>query len=62
LTPEQIEAISRAMEDHNVVAAINLYRQAVPDAGLVEANRYVRRLAESRRVQPPDKAVPPTQR
>jgi serine/threonine protein kinase len=60
LTPEQIAAITRAMEDYNVPAAIKLYRQAVPDAGIGEANQYVLRLAETQRAKHPGKFVPPS--
>ena len=59
LTAEQIEPIRRAMEDWDVVTAINLYREAVPDADVAEANQYVGRLAESLRAQHPGKFVPP---
>jgi predicted Ser/Thr protein kinase len=59
LTAEQIEPIRRAMEDWEVVTAIKLYREAVPEAGLAEAREYVRRLAESLRAQHPGKFVPP---
>jgi tRNA A-37 threonylcarbamoyl transferase component Bud32 len=58
LTAEQIEPIRRAMEDWDVAAAIKRYREAVPDAGWMEANRYVVRLAESLRAQHPGKFVP----
>ncbi len=60
LTPEQIATITRAMEDYNVPAAIKLYRQAVPDARLGEANQYVVRLAETQRAKHPGKFVPPS--
>jgi tRNA A-37 threonylcarbamoyl transferase component Bud32 len=59
LTAEQIEPIRRAMEDFDVPAAITLYRAAVPDAGFLEANQYVVRLAESQRALHPGKFVPP---
>ena len=59
LTAEQSEPIRRAMEDFHVAAAINLYRKAVPDAGLMEADQYVRRLADSLRPQHPGKFFPP---
>ena len=58
LTAEQIEPIRNAMEDWNVQAAIRLYRKAVPDAGALEATRYVMHLAESLKVQHPGKFVP----
>jgi tRNA A-37 threonylcarbamoyl transferase component Bud32 len=60
LTAEQIEPIRSAMEDWEVVTAIKLYREAVPDAEFAEANQYVRRLAESLREQHPGKFVAPT--
>jgi hypothetical protein len=59
LTAEQIAGISRAMEDFDVPTAIKLYRAAVPDAGFLEANQYVLRLAESQRALHPGKFVPP---
>jgi hypothetical protein len=59
LTAEQIEPIRRAMEDWDVGTAINHYREAMPDAGLVEADQYVCRLADSLRAQHPGKFVPP---
>src|SRR5438046_858070 len=40
LTPEQIEPIRQAMEDFDLLAAIRLFRKAVPDAGLPEAREY----------------------
>ena len=58
LTAEQIEPIRHAMEDYDVMAAIKLYREAVPDAGVKEAHQYVIRLADSLRAQHPDKFVP----
>jgi hypothetical protein len=60
LTPEQIEPIRRALEDHDWTAAINRYREVVPDAGLGEAKQYVVRLFFTLRAQYPDKfATPP---
>ena len=59
LTAEQIESIRQAMEDYDMVTAINLYREAVPDASLGEAQEYAERLAESLREQHPGKYVPP---
>jgi len=59
LTAEQLAPIQSAMEDWDVVAAIKLYRDAVPDASLPEASQYVTRLAESLRAQHPGKFVPP---
>jgi tRNA A-37 threonylcarbamoyl transferase component Bud32 len=59
LTAQQIEPIRHAMEDWHLIAAINLYREAVPDADLTEARIYVVRLAESLRAQHPGKFVPP---
>jgi hypothetical protein len=59
LTVEQIEPIRRALEDHNLRAAIERYREAVPDAGLTEANQYVTRLFYGLRAQHPDKFRPP---
>ena len=38
LTAEQIELIRRALEDHNLRAAVKRYREAVPEAGSAEAN------------------------
>jgi hypothetical protein len=59
LTAEQVASIRWAMEDFDMVAAVKLYRAAVPDAGLMEANQYVLRLAESERAKHPGKFVPP---
>ncbi len=58
LTAEQIEPIRAAMEDWNVQTAIRLYRKAVPDAGALEATRYVTHLADSLKAQHPGKFVP----
>jgi hypothetical protein len=43
LNAAQIEPIRRALEHHDWPAAIKRYREAVPDAGLAEANEYVTR-------------------
>jgi hypothetical protein len=59
LTAQQIEPIHRAMEDWHLIAAINLYREAVPDADLTEARLYVLRLAEAQRAKHPGKFLPP---
>jgi hypothetical protein len=59
LTPEQVEAIRRVMEDYDVPAAVKLYRAAIPDAGFLEANQYVVRLAEAERALHPGKFAPP---
>jgi tRNA A-37 threonylcarbamoyl transferase component Bud32 len=59
LTAEEIEPIRRAMEDFDVPAAIKCYREIVPDAGLMQAEDYVVRLAESLRGEHPGKFVPP---
>jgi predicted Ser/Thr protein kinase len=58
LTAEQIEPISRAMEDWRLALAIQRYREVVPDADYVEAQEYVLRLAASLRAQHPGKFVP----
>jgi len=58
LTAEQIEPIRNAMEGWNVQAAIRHYRKAVPDAGALEATRYVTHLADSLKAQHPGKFVP----
>jgi hypothetical protein len=59
LTVEQMEPIRRALEDYNLPAAIQRYREAVPDAGLTEANQYVTRLFHALRAQHPDQFGPP---
>ena len=59
MTAEQIEPIRCALEDHDWLAAVRRYREAVPDAGPKEADQYVARLRESLRAQHPDKFVPP---
>ena len=59
LPPEQIEAISRALENHDWPAALQCYREAAPDADLAEAKQSVMRLFVSLRMQHPEKFVPP---
>ncbi|MBM3994589.1 MAG: serine/threonine protein kinase [Planctomycetes bacterium] len=60
VTPEQLQAMSKALEDYDLAAAITIYREAFPEASLAEAQEYVVRLAETLRAQHPDKYVPPT--
>jgi tRNA A-37 threonylcarbamoyl transferase component Bud32 len=60
LTAAQIESISRALEEFDWRAAVKCYREAIPDASLMEANQYVIGLWEKLRTQHPDKfALPP---
>jgi hypothetical protein len=53
-TAMQIEPIRNALENDDFPAAVKCYRQAVPDAGPEEANRYVAGLFKSLRAQHPD--------
>jgi hypothetical protein len=63
LTAEQIEPIRQALEDgkwSGLTAAIDRYREAVPDAELSEARQYVVRLFLEMRRQHPEKfPLPP---
>lgn len=59
LAPDQLAPIRRALEQFDLPAAIRLYRQGVPDAGVAEANDYCMRLAETLRTQHPGKFGPP---
>ncbi|MFI5380681.1 MAG: serine/threonine protein kinase, partial [Tepidisphaerales bacterium] len=59
LTAEQIEPIRRALEDRDGPAAIKHFREAVPEAGLLEAKEYVFRLWYTLRAQHSDKFGPP---
>lgn len=59
LTAEQLEPIRNAMEDFDVVTAIKRYREAIPDANMLEAREYALRLADSLRAQHPGKYVLP---
>jgi hypothetical protein len=58
LTTEQIEPISRALEDHDLTTAANRYREAVPNASPKEAKRYVSALYLVLRHQHPEKFAP----
>lgn len=58
LTAEQIAPIRRALEDHNLLAAVQCYREAVPGARQAEAKQYVVRLFHTLRAQQPDKFAP----
>jgi tRNA A-37 threonylcarbamoyl transferase component Bud32 len=60
LPAEQLEPIRQAVAEFDYLQAIRLYRQTVPDAGLLEAREFVLRLADTLRAQDPVKfALPP---
>jgi tRNA A-37 threonylcarbamoyl transferase component Bud32 len=59
LSGEEIEPIRRALEDHDWRAAIERYREAVPDANAWEAKKSVYRLFASLRVEHPEMFVVP---
>jgi hypothetical protein len=59
LTAEQIEPIRLALEDDDWIAAVNRYREAVPEAGFTEPVEYVAGLREALRNQHPDKFASP---
>jgi tRNA A-37 threonylcarbamoyl transferase component Bud32 len=59
LTAEQIVSIRRSLEEHDWDGAVERCRQAVPDARLMEARRFVLALWMALRDQQPDKFAPP---
>jgi tRNA A-37 threonylcarbamoyl transferase component Bud32 len=59
LTAEQIVSIGRSLEEHDWHGAIERCRQAVPDASLKEARRFVLALWIALRDQQPGKFAPP---
>jgi tRNA A-37 threonylcarbamoyl transferase component Bud32 len=60
LTPEQMDTIRRAIEDeHDLVAAVRHFRNAVPDASNAEVAYYVSRLNVMLRAKHPEKFAPP---
>jgi hypothetical protein len=59
LTAVQIESIRQALEDSDFQGAVKQCRQAVPDASLKEARRFVIALWLGFRAQHPDKFGPP---
>ena len=59
LTAEQIGSIRRGLEDHDLLGAIERCRQAVPDASLKEARRFVFALWAGLRALHPEKFAPP---
>jgi hypothetical protein len=59
LTAAQIESIRHALEDFDLPGAIKRCRQAVPDASLEEAHRFVTALRRGFRAQHPEKFAPP---
>jgi hypothetical protein len=59
LTAEQIEPMRRALEAHSFAAAVERYREAVPEAGVPEARQYVIRLFGTLRAEEPEKFAPP---
>jgi len=59
LTAAQIISIRRALEEFDLQGAIERCRQAVPDASLKEARRFVFALRRGFRAQHPDKFLPP---
>ena len=60
LTAVQIISIRRALEEFDLQGAIERCRQAVPDASLKEARRFVFALWAGFRAQQPDKFAPPS--
>jgi tRNA A-37 threonylcarbamoyl transferase component Bud32 len=59
LTAEQIVSIGRSLEEHDWDGAVERCRQAVPDASLKEARRFVLALWIALRDQQPGKFAPP---
>jgi hypothetical protein len=59
LTAEQIVSIGRSLEEHDWHGAVERCRQAVPDASLKEARRFVLALWIAFRDQQPGKFAPP---
>jgi predicted Ser/Thr protein kinase len=59
LTDAQVEPIRIALESFNFPGAVKAYRNAVPDADLVDAQQYVIRMYDRLKAQNPAKFVPP---